>query len=112
MGCQTAVLHLPAIDGGNTWEVQTVPGFTNFSSIYFVNSSLGFAVGTLGRVYKTIDGGIHWTLRQLPLYGTLRSVFFIADLNGWISGNYQTVWYTTDAGVSWSRSSTLGATRA
>ncbi len=52
---------LKTIDGGTTWTIQStgISGtYDNLSSIFFLNSSLGYTVGYKGRILKTINGGV------------------------------------------------------
>lgn len=50
-------------DGGNTWKKIKEANNVNFTSIYFVNPSLGYLGGNdqyYSYLYKTTDGGLTW----------------------------------------------------
>ncbi|GEM_PF-2076898 len=57
-------------DAGANWQLTDFPPVDNFTDIFFVNSSTGFAVGVYstsgfgvpppGAIYKTTDAGVSW----------------------------------------------------
>ena len=57
------------LDGGVTWEVDTVPGADSlqFRDVHGVDAStaylLSIGTGEQSRIYKTTDGGQRWTLQ-------------------------------------------------
>lgn len=70
------ILH--TTDAGDTWPAQEFPAVDNFTDVFFMNSSTGFAVGVFapplirGAIYKTTDAGMTWS----PLNFAPDSVLF------------------------------------
>lgn len=111
-------------DRGQTWTtvLELLPNTQYISSAYFTDvffpsDSIGYAVGTGEKIFKTTDGGDNWTELQwsdstIP-YRRLSEVVFRNDLEGYIIGyevddilqnlglyrNY--LLKTTDGGQSW-----------
>lgn len=52
---------LKTIDGGVTWNHQTPAQISQLYSVFFFDSSTGFAVGASGSIWQTVDGGTIWT---------------------------------------------------
>lgn len=84
-------------DGGEHW-IHNI-NFT-VSNIYFVNASLGWAVG-YGQIYKTIDGGETWLTQNSGIQKTLKLISFISETTGWVAGDNRTLLKTTDGGETW-----------
>ncbi len=101
-------LILHTIDGGKTWETQlNKPVF--FSSVDFVNSREGWAVGessipySEGVIMHTVNGGQTWTSQPNPVVGSVEKVFFLDENNGWVAS---ADWWgqlarTTNGGDTW-----------
>lgn len=88
---------LKTTDLGETWN--TVYSNTNisFKSVYFINESVGFAVGN--NMLKTIDGGNSWLLFQ-PFITDIQEITFTTSQRGFLStstGLYKTI----DGGETW-----------
>ena len=85
-------------DGGQTW----VPVSTqSSSSVFFINTSIGWVVGPNGSILKSVDGGENWTIKTSGTSCDLKSVYFW-DLNvGMCVGNSGTILLTKDGGESW-----------
>jgi photosystem II stability/assembly factor-like uncharacterized protein len=58
----THVLHSP--DGGQTWQQQPTECQVPIHRVRFVNSSQGWAVGSLGTILATGDGGQTWHIQR------------------------------------------------
>ena len=59
------------MDGGKTWTGQTSGTTYNLSSIYFIDTLMGWAVGGLydtthSVIVKTTDGGATWVSLPFP----------------------------------------------
>jgi len=80
-------------DNGFNWTRVLDQGNTIINDLWFVNDTLGFAVGEDGNSHRTVDGGTTW--ENTPAYGGY-TVFFIDDLYGWTKNRR-----TTDGGVTW-----------
>jgi len=55
---EAAILH--TVDGGNTWEVQTVMRPCTF--IHMMDENTGYAASAGGMIFNTSDGGQNWML--------------------------------------------------
>lgn len=91
------------------WEVLNVPGtgqYGRYDDIYFLNDSVGWAVGAVqgnyGYVYHTSDSGNTWTLRDTFNKRYLRCIGFISDSVGFL-GTLDSVSFlkTTNGGSIW-----------
>ncbi len=91
-------------DGGVTWDsLSFFPTAATCYDVYFVNSTLGFAVGTTSmRIYKTTDGGNTWAQAWGDLPSTTCYSVYASDENNIVmstsSGNMR---ITTNGGVNW-----------
>lgn len=77
-------------------------------SVFFVDSTTGWAVGGLkgelercGVIIKTIDGGETWVQQHDILSSPLTSVKFADSLSGWAVGWNGLILGTTNAGIDW-----------
>lgn len=91
------------------WNLPNI-GFdqdTNYriEDIYFLDTSVGFAVSLPNRIYRTADGGTHWNIvNDTTLNSTFRSVEFLDDKATGIAGglsNTGELLITTDTGKTW-----------
>lgn len=81
-------------NGGQTWTQALNVGNITINDLWFVNDTLGFAVGEYGDNYRTTDGGLSW--QPLPPISGSHTVFFLDEQLGW-TRNYR----TTDGGDTW-----------
>lgn len=115
---------LKTTNGGAEWKevLRLSPNTNYFSSPYFTavdfpSASIGYAVGTADKIFKTIDGGETWEQLQwsssVTPYRRLSDVSFIDDTHGYALG-YEVddiqlnigvftplIYRTTDGGTSW-----------
>ena len=56
LACESGNVWVTA-DTGKTWNVQNTGNTSALNAVYFVNSHVGYAVGTGGAILKTTDGG-------------------------------------------------------
>ncbi|MGC8581794.1 MAG: WD40/YVTN/BNR-like repeat-containing protein [Thermoplasmata archaeon] len=70
-------------------------------SVYFVNSTTGWAVGDNGMALKSTDGGNTWHIINLNTRVNLRSVYFTSPSTGWIVGFNGTILYSQNSGKDW-----------
>jgi Secretion system C-terminal sorting domain len=99
---------LKTINAGITWT-SLLSGTTNgLSSVYFVNDTTGYAVGT--DILKTTNGGTTWDKQAIGQIFSLSSVYF-SDVNiGYAVGLYGKILSTVDGGVDWTeQTSTTGS---
>jgi photosystem II stability/assembly factor-like uncharacterized protein len=101
-------------DGGRTWDIKNVDGFSEFSNIEFINEREGWLNSSLnGTMYRTLDGGNSWQLLPKLTSGAhLESINFIDDQLGWAVGRLVNedsdrastkgiVLNTRDGGLNW-----------
>lgn len=91
-------------DAGETWfSVSASAPDTNFMiyALKFVNTSIGFAAGTGGRIIKTTNGGENWFNLTSGLTDNFSSIFFVDTLRGYAGTNNGKIISTTDGGNSW-----------
>jgi len=96
-------------DGGATWKI--IYNNLNLNSvlndIFFLNSRLGWAVGTNDSLLRTTDGGTTWTPMQLPVKNLdLFSVAFVSATEGVIWAGVEAdgsgkVFRTENGGATW-----------
>jgi photosystem II stability/assembly factor-like uncharacterized protein len=82
------------------WYIQSSPVSNYLSSIYFINSNTGIAVGYGGNILKTTNGGTNWLQKPSASTGLL-SVYFINEFTGWAVGYSGLKIKTTDGGENW-----------
>jgi photosystem II stability/assembly factor-like uncharacterized protein len=79
----------------------------DFQAVDFPSSTVGYAVGSGGVIYKSTDGGQTWALQTSPVTLTLFDVHFTSETNGWAVGDNGTMVFTTD-GTTWVESDSSG----
>ena len=91
-------------DMGTNWHVMYQPAevsrFITFNAIHFVNSNIGYMVGSKSTMLKTEDGGINWLAITLSGNHNIYDVFFHDELHGSIIRNGY-VFKTTDGCLAW-----------
>ncbi len=90
-------------DNGLNWTQQITSSTVRLFSTYFLNNTLGFAVGENGSIIKTVDGGLNWVSQTSNTTNRLNSVFFTDSLTGYSVGNNGLILKTIDAGLIWSQ---------
>jgi len=96
-------------DGGMSWTKQ-YPNSTyiTLNGIFFLNSNIGWVVGTNGKINKTVDGGNNWTAQVSGLentYAELKDCYFLDANSGWVVGSK--VLRTKNGGVTWTQMSSF-----
>jgi len=90
-------------DGGKSWRQATSAATRNtLTSVTFVDTKLGWAVGHSGTVLNTVDGGENWT--QMYSAGpdvALLSVWFENAHRGIATGAFGFAMETDDGGHTW-----------
>lgn len=99
---------LTTVDGGQNWNSVPYPFAQDVWSLYFLNSSVGWASDRDGGFYKTSDGGLNWTPQQgkMPEL-TLNSIFFLDENYGWVAGRSGRLAKTTDGGRTWKKANEI-----
>ncbi len=75
------------------------------NDIYFINPSLGYAVGKGGNIFKTVNGGASWSFFSSGLTSNLNSISFADTTYGYIVGDGGAILKTTDGGTTWTQQS-------
>ncbi len=90
---------------GATWStIATTSRALN--SVSFSDSSIGYAVGPYGMIFKTTNGGLDWLDQSINLEYFFNSVSFIDSNRGTAVGITDAkglIVYTTDGGSIWQR---------
>ncbi|MEM1322747.1 MAG: YCF48-related protein [Bacteroidota bacterium] len=85
------------VDGGASWDTMQLPGI-NYEAIQFLNTEVGFAVGS-SPLIKTTDGGQTW--ETIPGTGLSTAVHFLDEQRGYVVNRGGWVQYTEDGGANW-----------
>jgi photosystem II stability/assembly factor-like uncharacterized protein len=92
-------IFLKTLNGGNTWAIQSSTD-VELTDLFFINSSLGWACGKYGTIYKTIDGGINWSKQLFDTTSWLNCIYFVNSSVGWALGE-NIMAKTIDGGNTW-----------
>tara|TARA_R110000868_G_scaffold3038_6_gene20475 strand:- start:6943 stop:7893 length:951 start_codon:yes stop_codon:yes gene_type:complete len=93
---------LSSLDGGASWEEQSLGEDAIFTQIDFVSTSDAYAVAELGLVYHTSDGGLSWQSAGLiddDFYP--QGALFETSGEGWVAGLGGSILHTRDGGQHW-----------
>ena len=88
-----------SINGGASWEERSGPDRNIIQDVFFINRSVGFAVGQKGMLLSTRNGGTDW---EDISFGT-RSHFALHGLTEnslWLGAN-QRILHSVDTGKTW-----------
>lgn len=108
---------------GNSLQLNAEPKLVKYSvgisnnlkSVYFVSSSVGFAVGLNGVILKTIDGGLNWSKQNSGTSINLIKTYFKSSEIGYAAGGVFTydnvngtqykniILKTTNGGANWNK---------
>lgn len=86
-------------NGGTTWVETSGPDRNIVQDVFFLNRSIGFAVGQKGMLLSTRDGGNHWedisfgNRSHLTIHG-------LSETDLWIGAN-QRILHSSDTGNTW-----------
>jgi photosystem II stability/assembly factor-like uncharacterized protein len=86
-----------------SWVEQVSGTYSQLTSVYFLDSEIGYVVGSEGTVLKTINGGSNWIPQYSGTTKSLESVFFVNVNDGFIVGELGTFLKTTDGGTTWDK---------
>jgi len=105
VGAQTVVGNPATIkrttNGGLSWTDIFSVYTDTLRSVWFVNSTLGFACGAKGRIIRTIDAGLNWDTVASGVNNLLRSVTFPTAQTGYICGGGGIILKSVDSGNTW-----------
>lgn len=85
------------------WQQADVPLQTTLTSVFFISSKLGWAVGHDATILHTEDGGLTWQIQQYKpeLEKPLLDIVFKNPQEGIAIGAYGLFFRTLDGGKSW-----------
>lgn len=89
-------------DGGNNWDTLLSEIDDRIEDIFFVNTSVGYAVGGTGGgggfVRKTVDGGNNWDTINIPVSNDCHALFFFDPDTGYVVCKFGEILKTVDGG--------------
>ncbi|MFZ1517970.1 MAG: YCF48-related protein [Ignavibacteriaceae bacterium] len=84
------------------WTNQNpVPDGNHLRSVFFIDDSTGWMVGSDGFISKTTNAGVDWSLQNSGTSVCLKSIKFIDSGFGFIVGDGGTVLRTVNGGQTW-----------
>ena len=98
---------------GQIWSFSTLSSPYNLNDVYFINDSVGFAVGDNGVILSSNDGGDNWVIVSSGTTNNLVDILFYNDTVGYIcskddgnpnnggNGVGGTLLKTNDGGNTW-----------
>jgi len=91
--------------GDTNWFPLNSGTIDDLSDIYFVNDTMGWAVGENGTIIKTTNGGTIWHAQNIDSYYDIRGVYFTDEKNGWLTLFYPDVniFFTKNSGLTWTK---------
>ena len=86
-----------------TWQQSDVPLQSTLTSVFFIDSNLGWAVGHDAAILNTKDGGLTWHIQQYKpeLEKPLLDIIFKTPQEGVAIGAYGIFFRTSDGGETW-----------
>jgi photosystem II stability/assembly factor-like uncharacterized protein len=95
--------HILLSSDAVNWRQAKVPVQTTLTSVFFIDSMLGWAVGHDATILNTIDGGLTWQIQQYKpeLEKPLLDVVFKSTTDGIAIGAYGLIFRTQDGGITW-----------
>lgn len=83
------------------WFTQTSGTASNIVSVFFINTTTGWAAGEDGYIARTTNGGTNWVQQTSNTNNALICAVFADASTGWVSGTFGTVLKTTNGGTNW-----------
>lgn len=83
---------------------QQDPPLEGYNSIFMIDDTIGWAVGSAGVILKTENGGDsgQWNYQTNPdISRDLNDVFFLNKNEGWTAGSSGVILHTTNGGEDW-----------
>jgi len=95
--------HIILSSDAVNWKQAKVPVQTTLTSVFFLDSKLGWAVGHDATILNTTDGGLTWQIQQHKpeLEKPLLDVVFKSSTDGLAIGAYGLSFRTQDGGLTW-----------
>jgi hypothetical protein len=105
-----AGVMLRSNDQGQHWTPVSFPTTAPLNDLFFVNRSVGVAVGDNGVILKTTNSGANWSVKPSGVNASLTAIFMLNDDTSYIVGSPDLVLKTVDGGDSWLSSSLINPT--
>ena len=109
-GATEAGSIVKTINGGRNWSYQgdenyPPPYFGLLTSVYFSDSSVGYAVSTnpffaVSKIYRTIDGGVSWSDTSIYPIGSFYDLLVLGSDKLLIPSDNGVIWISKDRGQS------------
>ena len=95
--------HILLSTNGVDWHQVEAPTQSTLTSVFFINSLVGWAVGHDATILKTTNGGNNWHLQhyQPSLQKPLLDIAFKDQFHGIAVGAYGQLFRTIDGGKTW-----------
>lgn len=95
--------HILLSGDGINWQQASVPLQTTLTSVFFLDSKLGWAVGHDATILNSVDGGLTWNIQQNKpdLEKPLLDIVFKNATEGLAIGAYGLSFRTADGGKTW-----------
>lgn len=88
------------------WVTQTFTGTSNLTSVNFLNTTTGLAVGSGGTIIKTTNGGTTWAARTSLTANNLASVVWMSATSALAVGQFGIILMSTNSGDNWTNQTT------
>ena len=105
-GVYNVGIIIKTVNGGNTWQVDTLEAWQTGTDIIFCDEFTGYLTTSWGYVFKTENGGDSWDSIH-PGGNSSTEMFFLDEDHGWLhctgegGPGDQHEFYTQDGGISW-----------
>jgi photosystem II stability/assembly factor-like uncharacterized protein len=73
----------------------------DFNDTFWTSTTVGWAVGDGGAIFKSTDGGVTWTIQASGTNVNLYGVFFASSTVGWAVGAGGVILTTSNGGTTW-----------
>jgi len=95
--------HILLSSDAINWQQSKVPVQTTLTSVFFLDSKIGWAVGHDATILHSVDGGLTWEIQQHKpeLEKPLLDVVFKTSTDGLAVGAYGLSFRTNDGGKTW-----------
>jgi photosystem II stability/assembly factor-like uncharacterized protein len=92
-----------SVSANDSWRKVTSRTYNTLSDVFFLNETIGWAVGSGGTIIKTNDGGYTWEAPKdiLPINVWLYSVYFVDENIGYAGGTDDVILKSVNGGETW-----------
>jgi photosystem II stability/assembly factor-like uncharacterized protein len=92
---------LATYNDGAVWASLSTGTLNTLNAVYFINDSIGYAVGNLGTIIKTTNTGSSWTTLTSGTTSNLNAVKFLTVDSGYAVGASGNILRTINGGTTW-----------